>query len=201
MTIDQSTDETTEPAEVVDAAEPADASPPAASQDPKVRSTWKRVAPLAIAAMLAISGIAAWQGAARDDAIAAADTRDAVLITAKQQITTLNTLDYRNIDAGLKAWSAATTGTLHDQLAQVDAENRALLADQKKISTGKVIDAAVLEVDGDTASVIAAVEVTVVDGAKPDAASTVKRNRFSADLVKVKGAWKLENLQQVAVNL
>ncbi|WP_456695975.1 hypothetical protein [Aeromicrobium sp. P5_D10] len=165
------------------------------------RRAWLPWALLGLALVVAVSGLFAWRSAAGDDAIAMAKTRDTVLITATQHISTLNSLDYRKVDEGLKGWAAVTTGTLHDQLAAVDKENRALLADQKKISVGKVIDSAVVSLEDTTATVIAAVEITVTDDAKKGSEPTVKRNRFSADLVKVKGKWKLENLQQVAVNL
>lgn len=165
------------------------------------RAAWRQWALLGLALIVAIGGIAAWVMTANDKALAMGKTRDTVLITATQQIATLNSLDYRKVDEGLKGWSAVTTGTLHDQLAGVNEENRALLADQKKISVGKVIDAAIVSLDDTTATVIAAVEITVTDDAKKGSEPTVKRNRFSADLVKVKGSWKLENLQQVAVNL
>ena len=154
-----------------------------------------------MAALLAITGAFAWWQASHDDDIARAEARDTVLIKARQHIATLNSLDYRKVDKGVKAWSDVTTGTLHDQLTQVDAQERKLLAEQKKISTGKVVDAAVLELDGSTASVIASVEVTVRDAAKPDSEPTLKRNRFIADLQKAGGTWKLESLQQVAVNV
>lgn len=165
------------------------------------RRGWAQWGLLLLALVVAVSGLIAWSRASGDENISKAETRDAVLITARQHIQTLNSLDYRDIDAGLKAWTAVTTGTLKDSLTQVDGENRRLLADQKKISVGKVVDAAVVSLEGSSATVIAAVEITVTDDAKPDAEPTVKRNRFSADLVKVKGQWKLENLQQVAVNL
>ncbi|MFI5430110.1 hypothetical protein [Aeromicrobium sp. UC242_57] len=168
---------------------------------PASRKPWLQWALVVLALAVAASGLFAWRSAANDDAVALAKTRDTVLMTARQHIVTLNSLDYRKVDEGLKGWAAVTTGTLNDQLAQVDQENRQLLADQKKISVGKVIDAAVTSLDDTTATVIAAVEITVTDDAKPDAEPTVKRNRFSADLVKVKGEWKLENLQQVAVDL
>ena len=156
---------------------------------------------LLVAALVAASGAFAWWQAAHDADRIAAQTRDTVLIEARQGIETMNTLDYRSVDKGVKAWSQVTTGTLRDQLAGVSAEDRTLLAEQKKISTGKVVDAAVIDVDDTTATVIAAVEVTVQDAAKPGSEPTVKRNRFSADLVKTGGRWKLESLQQVAVNL
>ncbi|MET0819888.1 MAG: hypothetical protein ABWY58_02905 [Aeromicrobium sp.] len=166
------------------------------------RGRWRLVL-LLVAALVAASGAFMWWQADRDPDRASAQTRDTVLIEARQAIETMNTLDYRSVDKGVKAWSQVTTGTLRDQLAGVSADDRTLLAEQKKISTGRVVDAAVIDADADdgTATVIAAVEVTVRDAAKPDSEPTVKRNRFSADLVKVGGRWKLESLQQVAVNL
>lgn len=156
---------------------------------------------LAVAVVLAVSGSAAWWQASHDDQLEAARARDAVVVQANQGIATMNTLDYRSVADGVKAWASVTTGTLRDQLAGVSAEDRTLLEDQKKISTGRVVDSAVTDLDDDTATVIAAVEVTVRDGEDPEATPTVKRNRFSADLVRVGGQWKLESLQQVAVDL
>jgi len=165
-----------------------------------VRRFWP-LAVFVIALVVAAAGLFSWSRAAHDDSIALAQTRDAVLIAATSHIQTLNSLDYRHVDAGLATWAAVTTGTLHDQVTQVSADERKLLADQKKISTGKVVDAAVFSLDGDSATVIASVEVTVQDDTQTDAAPTVKRNRFSADLVDVHGKWLVENLQQVAVDI
>ena len=164
-------------------------------------SRWKRYGLLGVALLVAASGAFAWWQASHDADLKAADTRDVVLVQARQAIETMNTLDYRKVDAGVKAWAAVTTGTLRDQLAAVSAEDRTLLADQKKISTGRVVDAAVVDLDGNSATIIAAVEVTVKDAAKSDSEPTVKRNRFTADAVKVGGTWKLASLQQVAVSL
>lgn len=178
-----------------------EAEPTTESDGSPSRRPWQQWGLLAMALAAMVSGLIAWSSASGDDTVKLAETRDTVLVTARQHIETLNSLDYRKVDEGLKAWSAVTTGTLHDQLADVDKDNRTLLADQKKISTGKVIDAAVIDLDGSTATVLAAVEITVKDDAKAGSQPTVKRNRFSADLAKVRGQWKLENLQQVAVNL
>lgn len=156
---------------------------------------------LMVALLLGISGGVAWWSASHSDDLAAASDRDAVLVAAKQHIATLNTLDYRKVDAGLKAWTSVTTGTLKDQFSSISADDRKLLADQKKISTGKVVDAAVLEVDGSSARVIASVEVEVRDGKDLSKDPTIKRNRFSADLTRSGGSWKLDTLQQVAVDL
>ena len=188
------------PVETAESDEPQVPSDTAPTTKDGGRGRWRLVL-LLVAALVAASGAFMWWQADHDPDRAAAQTRDTVLIEARQAIATMNTLDYRSVDKGVKAWSQVTTGTLRDQLAGVSADDRTLLAEQKKISTGRVVDAAVIDVDDGSATVIAAVEVTVRDAAKPDSEPTVKRNRFSADLVKVGGRWKLESLQQVAVSL
>lgn len=165
------------------------------------KSTRLLIAGLALAVLIGISGVLAWVTASTSEELETARTRDAVLVTATQGIKTLNSLDYRKVPEGLKDWVSVSTGTLSDQLAGVSAEDRKLLADQKKISTGKVINASVVDLDKTTATVIAAVEVTVQDGVDKDEKPVIKRNRFSADMVLVKGVWKVENLVQVPVNL
>ncbi len=165
------------------------------------RRTRLMVAGLGLAVLIGISGILAWVTAATSEDLDTARTRDAVLVSATQGIKTLNSLDYRKVKEGLDDWVSVSTGTLSDQLAGVSAEDQKLLSDQKKISTGKVIKASVVDLDQTTATVIAAVEVTVKDGEDTDAEPVVKRNRFSADMVLVKGVWKVENLVQVPVNI
>lgn len=165
------------------------------------RRPLRLVALLLAAAIVMGAGLVTWHRAATDRSIEMAQTRDAVLIAATGDIETLNTLDSRHVTAGLKRWRAVTTGTLRDQLNQVDSDERTLLSQQKTVTTGKVVDAAVFSLDDDTATVIASVEVTVKNLSKPAAKPAVKRNRFSADLVRVRGVWLLQNLQQVAVSL
>ena len=154
-----------------------------------------------VAALVMVSGLVAWWRADHDAEANRAAVRDVVLIAATTDIETMNTLDYRHVDAGLARWRAVTTGTLHDQLTQVSAQDRALLAQQQKISTGKVVDAAVVDLGEGTATVIASGEVTVRDGSNASAQPTLKRNRFTADLVDAGGTWKLETLDQVAVSM
>jgi Mce-associated membrane protein len=156
-----------------------------------------------IAAVVLAVGLVTWSRAADHDADAVeqAELRDAVLITARGHIETMNSLDYRDVEGGLEKWQAVSTGTLRDQLAATDDQTVKLMADQQMISVGKVVDAAIVDLTNNTATVIASVEVTVRNDADPGAEPTVKRNRFAADLVKVGDAWLLETLDQVAVNI
>jgi Mce-associated membrane protein len=156
---------------------------------------------VALGLVVALSGSVAWWTAAHSEDLQLARTRDAVLIATTSDVATLNSLDYRDVQAGLDGWKAVTTGTLHDQFAGLDAKDRELLADQRKISKGRVVEAAVLDVDGATAEVIASVETTVRDGADVDAEPAVKRNRFTATLQRSGGTWKVSDLQQLAVDV
>lgn len=163
----------------------------------------RRLAVLVLVASLVVmvSGLIAWSRTGPSAAQLRAQTRDVVLSAAKLDIATLNTLDYRTVKNGIAEWESRSTGKLHDQLAAVTPQEMQLLAEQKKISVGRVVDAGVLSLDNDTATVIASVEVTVKDATSPASTPTLKRNRFTADLTRVGGAWKLENLQQVPVNI
>ena len=154
---------------------------------------------VAAAAIFAGYALVVFLTSGDDESTTFAQARDTVLLNARQDIVVLNTLDYRTVDAGLRSWLDASTGNLHDQIANVSAADKKDIVTAKKKSDGKVIDAAVTELDNraGSATVIATVETAVTpnDGTPP------KRNRFSATMERVGHSWKLSDLQQVAVNL
>jgi Mce-associated membrane protein len=153
-----------------------------------------------LAVVFAVYGFTSWWRADHDSSLGYARTRDTVALAARQDIVVLNTLDYQQLDTGLQNWLGASTGTLHDQIAQVSAADKSSIAAAKTTTSGKVIDAAVTQLDdrAGTATVIASVEVTVTPaGGK----AATKRNRFSANLTRVGAAWKLSDLQQVPVSV
>jgi Mce-associated membrane protein len=201
--------ESTRPAKVKpsEPAAPAAHEPAAAAAHPRRRAelSWlKRPAAIctalvAAAAIFAGYALVSWISAGNDDTAHFAKARDAVLLDARQDIVVLNQLDYRNIDGGLKRWLDATTGDLHDQLANVSPADRKDISTAKKTSSGKVIDAAVTELDNraGTATVIATVETTV----SPSNGAPPKRNRFKATMARVDGGWKLSALDQVTVSM
>lgn len=129
-----------------------------------------------------------------------ADLRDQAIIEGTAAVETMNSMDHRDVEGGLEAWESVTTGVLHDQLVAISPEERKLLAEQGRTATSRVVQAAITDLTDTTATMLAAVEITVAaeeSGAEP----AVKRNRFQAHLVLVDGRWKLEDIGQVAVNL
>lgn len=161
------------------------------------------LAVLLLAVVLLAWGVVSWvRASGHDDAeVARAELRDKVLITARSHVETLNTLDSRDLDGGLKKWESVSTGTFKDQLAATTKETRDLLADQGKSSTAKVVDAGVIDLKDDSATVIAVVEVSVADAEDPTVKPTVKRSRFTVDLTKVGGKWLVESLLFVGVDV
>jgi Mce-associated membrane protein len=177
--------------------------PAEADAAPVRRTPWPLLASALVAvAALVFAAIAfgAWWHADHDDTLKFAHNRDSVALAARQDIVVLNTLDYAKVDSGLQSWLSASTGTLHDQISQVSAADKKSITDAKTVTTGKVIDAAVTQLDdrAGSATVIAAVDVTVTP---PGGKAATKRNRFSATMTRVGTDWKISDLAQVPVSL
>lgn len=177
------------------AAEP-DASATRPSRLPLVCAAVALVAALAFAVVALIVHLTASPGGS-----AAAAARDAVLLDARQDIVVLNTLDYRSVDAGLKRWSAASTGTLHDSLTHVGAATRKHIVAARRITTAKVLAAAVVALDtrAGSATVIASVELHVAPAG--GGAATIRRERLRAEMSRVGDTWKVASLSQVGVTV
>lgn len=196
---------TTAHGDVIDTDTDTDTSPSAAPSEPSAAGR-RWVLWLAIALTVASAAFAAWAAltwyqASDDESLALARTRDQVIMAAHAKIETLSTLDQRDgeaVEAGVAAWLEAATGDLHDELARFDEQNKDDLVSAGNLATGRVVETAVIDLSagGDSASVIAAVEITVEPR---EGEATVKRNRVTADLLLVDGEWKLASLSPVPV--
>ncbi|GAA1887507.1 hypothetical protein [Lapillicoccus jejuensis] len=162
----------------------------------RLRVLARVVAALGVAVLVA--GVAWWRVTAGDDSLGYAALRDQATLQGRQDIVVMNSLDAKGFDASYRAWLDATTGVLHDQLAQLTQQQRSMLVDSGASTTARVVDGALTELDerAGTGRLIAAVELTVV---AKDGSRTVKRNRFTADLSLDGSRWKLSQLQQVGV--
>lgn len=137
-----------------------------------------------------------WWQAGNDDSLAYANARDEVLTAGRTQVATLTTLDAHDVDGGIDKWLAVSTGGLRDELAGTDAKTRQTLKDGGAVATGRVLDAAVSELDtrSGTAKLLVSVEISTVKDGTPAA---TKRNRFIAGMSRVDGGWKLSALDDV----
>lgn len=162
---------------------------------------------LVIAAVLAVLslayaavGLAVYLSGTTGASAKEATARDDVVTAARIDIATLNTLDYRNPQAGLARWRAVTTGGFEQQIAESGSTVATAITKAKLITTGRVIAAAVTELDADkgTATVIASMDITKTPSS---GSSATVRNRFRATMERVDGVWKVADLSQVQVQL
>ncbi|MEO5874672.1 MAG: nuclear transport factor 2 family protein [Streptosporangiaceae bacterium] len=159
--------------------------------------------PLRIAAG-ALAGVAAvcalwsgwsWHAATEDASLRYSQLRDEVLRSGEQGVVNFTSLDYREVDKGLTTWLDSSTGSLNQEVAQGREAFTQSVLRARTVSTAKVLDGAVTELDDHAgkARIIVAVSLTVTpEGGRP----VVKNNRLIAELTRTGSGWKLSALGQ-----
>jgi Mce-associated membrane protein len=155
----------------------------------------------AVALVVAAAAVAGWFGvawfnAANDDSLAYSQVRDEVNRVGQAAVVTMNTLDFRKVDEGLKDWETATTGALHDEVLQGKASSREAIVAAESVTKATVLSSAVSELDdrAGQASVLVALKVNVtVKGEEPKD----KFMRLAAKLQRTEDGWKLYEIGQV----
>jgi Mce-associated membrane protein len=150
---------------------------------------------LTLAALFAAWAGWSWYAAAQDDAYAYSRTRDEVLQAGEQAVQNLNTLDYRSLGPGLKTWQDSTTSDLYRQITQGRAEFEERVKKARTITTARILDAAVAELDerSGKARILVAVEITVTP---PDGDPVTKQSRLIGKVTRTPAGWKLSELGQ-----
>ncbi|GLZ30545.1 membrane protein [Lentzea sp. NBRC 105346] len=154
----------------------------------------------AITAVLAVLafGYAAWAGvswysASHSDSSEFAAHRDEALAAGQTGINNFLTLDYHKVDEDLNRWLSSSTGELRAEIDKDKDARKKQLVDAKTVTTSKVLDAAVTELDDRSgkAKVIAVVESTVT----PEGGQAVRKvNRYITELTRTEDGWKLSQL-------
>lgn len=155
----------------------------------------------AVALVVAATAVAGWFGvswirAANDDSLSFSQTRDEVNRVGQAAIVTMNNLDYRKVDQGLKDWETATTGDLHNEILKGKKSSRDAIVAAQSVTQATVLSSAVSELDdrAGQASVLVALKVHVtVKGQQP----TDKFMRLSGKLQRTGDGWKLYQIGQV----
>lgn len=155
----------------------------------------------AIALVVATAAVAGWFGvawlrAANDDSLAYSQMRDDVVRVGQNAIVTMNTLDYRKVDQGLKDWETVTTGELKNQVVQGRKTSKDAIVAAQSVTKATVLSAGVVELDdrAGQASVLVALRVHVeVKGEKP----TDKYRRLAGKLQRTDDGWKLYEIGEV----
>ncbi|RAY11071.1 hypothetical protein DPM19_32490 [Actinomadura craniellae] len=136
-----------------------------------------------------------WYSAAHDDSLRYSQLRDEVLRSGGQAVQNLNTLDYRDLDRGLRLWQDSSTSELYEQIVQGREKFEEDVTKAKTITTARILEGAVTELDDHAgkASVIMAVQITVT---LPGEAPATKQTRLMGELTRTASGWKLNALGQ-----
>lgn len=195
--------ETTETTEATESAEPAEPVDPEDGDKPGLFGGRlpQLLLALAVALVVATAAVAVWFGvtwvrANNDDSLAYSQARDEVNRVGQAAVVTMNNLDYRRVDAGLKDWETATTGALHEEVLNLKDQSKQTIVQAQSVTKATVLSSAVKELDdrAGKAIVLVAIKVNVqTKGAEP----TDKFQRIEGSLTRTDDGWKLDGIAQV----
>jgi Mce-associated membrane protein len=177
---------------VTETAPPADA--PASDGDTPRRSSTVLVAVLSV--LLVLLRAAALVGALQlREAKQRDDARAAALVAARQEALNLTSIDGRDIDADLKRVLDDATGGFKADFAQRSKDLKTVLTENQVVAEGKVLEAALVRSDTQTATALVVVDSNVKNKAAPQGRSNTYRMQL--DLEKHGNRWLTSALQFV----
>jgi len=152
----------------------------------------------ALAALFAAWSGWSWYRASTAGPPPGVQLRDQVLQAGEQAVQNFNTLDYRNVAAGLALWEQSSTGPLRTEISTGRAQFESQIKQTKTITTARILDGALTALNprAGTASIIVAVQITVTPASGPP---VTKQSRLAGTLTKTSSGWKLSQLGQVPV--
>jgi Mce-associated membrane protein len=169
---------------------------PAPHRSPRITPRRALTALVAVAAVAAVVLGAIWVLTLNSSALAMARDRDAALVAAQQAAVALNTLNYKDVDAGLDQWEQVSTGSVLEEFRQNRTEYAKAVSDSKRATVATIADAAVGELDerAGTARVLVGVDVQVTpEGQQP----TLTRQRLQMEMTRTDTGWKVSRLNPV----
>src|SRR5579859_7080585 len=118
-----------------------------------VRRPRNPVLSVAIALVVIAAGCAAWFGwrwysAAHSSSLSSARVRDQALQQGEQAVENFNTMNYRNVAAGLKLWEKSSTGELLRAISTGQAQFISEVHKDKTDTTAASSTVAVVSVSG-----------------------------------------------------
>ncbi len=144
---------------------------------------------VAVAAVVALALGVLWAFTVNDDSLDLAQSRDVVLVDARQAAINLNTLDSADVEPGLDLWEQSSTGGLLEEFRANRAEYAGLVTESGRSTAASVTDAAVAELDlrAGVARVVVGVDVQVT---VPDQEPVLLRQRLQIEMTRTEQGWK-----------
>ncbi|MEV6028315.1 hypothetical protein [Streptomyces sp. NPDC052036] len=136
------------------------------------------------AVTMALSG---WLGAGLSDQRAVEQRRQDILVAARQSALDFTSLDYRHYGRDSQNVLKGATGDFKKQFAAQTAELTKLVAQNKSVSEGQVLEAGIVRSDARSARVLVVADSKVTNTAAPE--GQARTYRLQLDLARVAGRW------------
>jgi Mce-associated membrane protein len=169
-----------------------------------LRSVWAvsralprgRALPFWLAAAAVITtALAGWLALQVHGQHAADERGEDILAAARQSAVNFTSLDYRHYDRDSRNVLGGATGAFKRQFAAQTAELTKLVAQNKSVSQGQVLDAGIVRADQRTARVLVVADSKVTNVSVPD--GQTRNYRLQLDLVHVGGRWLTSDVEFV----
>lgn len=155
-----------------------------------------RALPAALAvATAAVTVLSGWLSLQVYEQRAAEQRRQDILAAARQSALNFTSLDYRHYDRDSANVLKGATGDFKEQFAAQTAELTKLVAANKSVSEGQVLEAGITRADERTARVLVVADSRVTNTAAPQ--GQARTYRLQLDLVHEGGRWLTSDVEFV----
>ncbi|MEU6770179.1 hypothetical protein [Streptomyces sp. NPDC046759] len=139
------------------------------------------------AATVLTSVLCVWLGLKLADQRAAEHRRQDILAAARQSALNFTSLDYRHYDRDSRTVLQGATGDFKKQFAAQTAQLTKLVAQNKSVSEGQVLEVGIVRSGARSARVLVVADGKVTNTAAPE--GRARTYRLQLDLVRVGGRW------------
>ncbi|MDT0468980.1 hypothetical protein [Streptomyces gibsoniae] len=140
-----------------------------------------------VAATVLTTVLCVWVGLKLSDQRAAEQRRQDILAAARQSALNFTSLDYRHYDRDSGNVLKGATGEFKKEFAAQTAQLTKLVAQNKSVSEGQVLEAGIVRSDASSARVLVVADSKVTNTAAPE--GQTRTYRLQLDLARVAGRW------------
>lgn len=154
---------------------------------------WLAAALAVLVLALAVTGgvlLPRWLDARAED-----ERRRAVLRAATAEVVAFTTLDYRDLEPSIERVLDGATGEFEEQFESSRAQLEQLSRDNESVSEGRVLEAGVVSMDEDSATVVVVADSQVTNKSADE--PQPRHYRLQLDLVLEGDRWLTSDLQFV----
>ncbi|WP_189725043.1 hypothetical protein [Streptomyces purpurascens] len=148
-----------------------------------------------VAATVLTTALTLWLALTLYDQREADQRRQGILAAARQSALNFTSLDYRHYDRDSANVLAGATGDFKKQFTAQTEQLTQLVAQNKSVSQGQVLEAGIVRSDEDSARVLVVADSKVTNTAAPE--GEARTYRLQLDLVHKDGRWLTSDVEFV----